>query len=124
TDHRGYIHQGKLLSTPLTERAVGLAVQIDNHDVLAGVEQLLQVVIAMTSDPQSLSFMRENVAKAIEQSTLHVKGPSDFHLESRGNIVNSLVKQIEASPRLTAQGLVKGSLVQRGKWFGGKTGVL
>src|SRR6266851_1606084 len=59
TQHSGHVAQGGAFATPLNERLGGLALEVDNHEILASIENLAQVEIPVRTYSDGSDAMLE-----------------------------------------------------------------
>src|SRR5690348_12702914 len=62
--HPGNVANGSALAPAVTQRARRLTFEIDNHEILAGIEHLPEVQIAMRANTQSGHLALEKIVEA------------------------------------------------------------
>src|SRR6185436_9039086 len=73
--HAGHIVQGRTLETALAEWAPGLVLEVDDREVVPAAQDLLEVVIAVTTDPACRDLAIEQPAEARQGAVLVLEDP-------------------------------------------------
>ena len=63
-EHAGDVAQGAALDAALAEGAGGLALEVDDREVAAGVQDLAEVVVAVRADAEAADLAVEDGAEA------------------------------------------------------------
>src|SRR5262249_15888902 len=115
-NHGGDVHQGRSLDTSFTDRTRGISLEIDDHEVLAGEEQLPQVVIPVATDALARERGIEDTAEALQDLAFGRDDPLSQRASSEWDH-RLLLRQSHAQPaRQVAPRLVKRPLVELAEW--------
>src|SRR5437588_13014006 len=99
--HPGYVAQRATLDAALAQRPGRLAFKIDDDEVVAGVQHLAEVIVAVRANAQACNAAVENAADALLEFLFARKqflGCSDSF--------GATAQQLKCSPRLRADVLV------------------
>ena len=99
--HAGDVAQRRALEPPLAERARRLALEVDDDEVLAGVEHLAEVVVAVAADAHRRRAARSSDARAARARISRLAAPARRGAPRgvSGSVAQALAQQLRASGR-------------------------
>ena len=117
-DHPRDVSQRRALEAALAQRPRGLALEIDDHEVAAGVQHLARVEVAVDAD----ALAAEAVAQERPQASVHGAMTREDHLRVVGGAGRQALGDPSEQPQVVARQrvdrLVDGALVVLGERLG------
>src|SRR5262249_7472092 len=114
----GDVLQRRALAASLGERARRLALEVDDDEVLAGIEDLPEVEVAMAADAAGGDLALQERVKDLQHARLEHDGAPHALGKRLGKRLEALARQLEDARLEIAQRLIHRALHQRGERFG------
>src|SRR5207245_2207059 len=105
------VAQREALQPALVEGARRLALEVDDHEVVAGVEHLAEVVVAMHPDTRRGQALGEKRAQCLRDARLQLQHSFRLVLRVIGQAVELAAQQLQRASRQPGEGLIHRTLV-------------
>src|SRR5207302_8045612 len=99
----GDVAHRQALEAALVERAGRLALEVDDHEVVAGVQDLAEVIVAVDSDAGRVQTSRQERSKDVRDPRLEVQHLASFLASLRGQLAELRAKPVGGAQGPAAQ---------------------
>src|ERR1700730_9127697 len=110
-DHSCHVKQRAAFNSAFAQRPRRLAMTFDYYEVVSGMNDLAEVVIAVASNPHDPDFCLHDSTKAAVDLWLEIKDLFCILLNILRQLIEVLREQCEVLDSERAQALVQGTLV-------------
>src|SRR5690606_27272137 len=113
--HAGDIPQRRTLEQPLGQRLGWVALEVDDHEVFAGIQDLPEVERSMDDRLRRQNLVVQQESETVEKTRFVAHEEIDRFLVTRREIRPHAAQERSQAAKIPAGGLIQRSLVERRK---------